>query len=68
MSPLDGWKGWEILFCPVCKYAVEKCRVTQNWQYCPYCERKGRESRLVDRFVVHYPESKVLKPKADWTR
>lgn len=60
--PLDPEKGWEILFCPNCGYAVEKCRVTRNFIDCPLCERKGQQVRLEDRFVVHIPENKVLKP------
>jgi hypothetical protein len=68
MSPLDGEKGWEILFCEKCGYAIDKSRVTRTWTVCPLCLRKGKESQLVDRYVVHYPENKVLKPKADWPR
>jgi len=68
MSPLDGEKGWEILFCLDCGYAVEKCQLTRTWILCPLCLRKGEEVELVDRFVVHVPENKVLKPKAGWLR
>lgn len=66
--PLNPYKGWEVLLCPECAYAIEKCKVTRYIIYCPYCERKGREVKLVDRFVVHYPVNKVVKPMVGRTR
>ena len=64
MKQLNPEQGWEILFCEKCGYAVEKCRVTRNFTYCLICGRRGQQVSLVDRFVVHIPENKVLKPKA----
>ena len=62
MSPLDPEKGWEILLCQKCGYAVEKCRLTRYFLFCPICRRQGRQVRLVDRYVVHVPENKILAP------
>jgi hypothetical protein len=63
MSPLDGERGWEILFCQTCGYAIEKCQLIATWRFCPLCEKKGLKVPLVDRYVVNYPECRVLKPK-----
>lgn len=60
--PLDPEQGWEIFFCQKCGYAVEKCKLTKNFDYCPLCERRGQQTKLVDRFVIHIPENKVLSP------
>ena len=63
MTPLDGKKGWEIRFCLECGYAIEKCTLTRYFNYCPLCQkRRNIQVRLVDRFVVHVPENKVLIP------
>jgi rubrerythrin len=37
------------LFCPECGYAVEFCRQTRNFHYCPLCLREGKESLLEQR-------------------
>lgn len=60
---LDPVAGWEVLWCPECGYALEKCRLTRNFVLCPICARKGKRVKLEERYVVHYPENKVLKPK-----
>lgn len=59
---LSKERGWEVKFCPVDGYAVEKCQVARYFTNCPVCQRDGRQTRLVDRFVVHVPENKVLTP------
>lgn len=63
--PLLGREGWEIKFCLKCGYAIEKSAITEKITHCPVCNKKGVESKLVDRFVVHYPENKVIAPLAE---
>ena len=61
----DGERGWEILYCEYCGYAIDKSGPAINWKLCPLCVVKGRgEHKLVDRYVVHRPENKILKPHA----
>jgi hypothetical protein len=62
MKNLSATEGWEIAFCPQCGYAVEKCRWTQFFTTCPLCLKQDKEVKLVDRFVVHFPENKVMRP------
>lgn len=42
-----------IWFCYTCGYAIEYCRLTANWELCPLCLRRGKESKLIyiDRSV-----------------
>lgn len=61
---LNKERGWEAKFCPVDGYAIEKCNLTKYITSCPVCQRDGRQTRLVDRFVVHVPENKILSPLA----
>lgn len=42
-------KEWGILFCPECGYAIELCKRTRNFHYCPLCLREGKETALVKR-------------------
>jgi len=62
MSHLNA-SGYEVLFCGACGYAVPKSKLTEGWADCPACMKKGKKSPLSARFVVHYPENKVLKPR-----
>ncbi|GAI02806.1 unnamed protein product [marine sediment metagenome] len=59
---LDQVVGWEILWCPKCAYAIEKCHLTKNFAFCPICAKKGKEVRLEDRYVA---EDKFLKPRSE---
>ena len=64
---LDKERGFEVKFCPQCSYAIERCDLTRYFIYCPLCQRNNIETRLVDRFVVHVPENKVLAPTGKGT-
>jgi len=55
-------EGYEIKFCLKCGYAIERCERTKDFIICPLCRRKDIQSVLVDRFVSHVPENKVLAP------
>jgi len=57
--------GWEVAFCPRCGYAVEKCYITRLFTICPVCLRRGKTVSLVDRFIIHNPDYKVLRPKVN---
>jgi len=59
----DAEQGWEVSFCTECGFAIEKSWPTRKVTSCPLCRRRGKEVKLVDRFVVHRPENKVLVPK-----
>lgn len=65
--PLSGIEGWEIKRClrKGCGYAIENCMLTRNFIYCPLCLRKGIESRLVDRYIILYPEYREIVPLAE---
>jgi len=58
-------EGWEIKLCLKCGYALEKCELTKHFSACPLCQRENIRSILVDRFVTHVPENKVLTPLAE---
>lgn len=55
-------EGWEIKLCLKCGYALERCEITKHFTACPLCRRKNIKSMLLDRFVTHVPENKVLIP------
>ena len=62
--PFNPEEGWEILYCPKCSYSIENSWMTRNFKICPLCQRRGDEVGLVDRFVIHCPENKVITPLA----
>ncbi len=57
----DSVKGWEVLFCIKCGYAIDKCEHTVTWDYCPLCTRKGQQSKLEVRYVRHAPVNEIRK-------
>jgi hypothetical protein len=58
----DGTPVQPILYCPSCHYAVTDDIVTQHWQHCPLCARKGKESKLVHK-LNYYPTVVPKKAK-----
>lgn len=53
----DGTPCDPSLFCKTCGYAVADCVVTQDWEGCPLCKRKGVQSKLEPR-MNYYPKVK----------
>lgn len=58
----DPMEGWEAKFCPGCGYAIPACKQTKDLHRCPLCQEEGKEIKLVDLYVVHQPENKVIWP------
>lgn len=43
---------WPCLFCHACGYAVELCRRTRDFSFCPVCLKQGKRNpleRLINR-------------------
>ena len=48
----DSKGAYEIvLFCPSCAYSITLSKITEKWEDCPLCLKKGRKTKLEKRRI-----------------